>query len=143
MQIRIGRQKTSELEDDLTARVTRFARSGFRFTALTPPERWSSNEGCAAQRSARFSAPKTPAWLAWKPAQRRTIGRANSPTTQIVFRNASTAPAPDDFKSTIPGLQLTRRNAWRRGLNRRASFSRIQEVNQSTSAQTTKKPTYL
>jgi hypothetical protein len=46
-------------------------------TASTPPEKWSSSDGCAAQRSARISAPKNPALSAWKPAVRRIIGRAS------------------------------------------------------------------
>ncbi len=40
-------------------------------------EGWPSDEGCAAQRSPNFYEGKNPAWLAWKPARRRAIGRAS------------------------------------------------------------------
>jgi hypothetical protein len=47
--------------------------TGFRFTALTPPERSSSDDGYAAQKSSRFSAPKNPAWSAKHSSMRATL----------------------------------------------------------------------
>jgi hypothetical protein len=53
------------------------AKHWFQIHGIDAAGKWSSDEGCAAQKSSNFSEGKGPAWLAWKPARRRIIGRAS------------------------------------------------------------------